>query len=78
MTDNEKKRDEDLKRAAVEFFAAKVSQGYTPEQATLMLHERFHQVRKAAGNFGSLGRPKSATRSVISAGSIRGLRLKTA
>jgi hypothetical protein len=47
MTDNEKNRDEDLQRAAEEFFAAKVSQGYTPEQATLMLHERFHQVRKA-------------------------------
>jgi hypothetical protein len=47
MTDNEKKRDEDLQHAAEEFFAAKVSQGYTPEQATLMLHERFHQVRKA-------------------------------
>jgi hypothetical protein len=45
MTDNEKKRDEDLQRAAEEF-AAKVSQGYTLEQATLMLHERFHQVRK--------------------------------
>jgi hypothetical protein len=27
MTDNEKKRDEDLQRAAEEFFAAKVSQG---------------------------------------------------
>ena len=47
MTDNEKKRDEDLQRAAEKFFAAKVSQGYTPEQATLMLHERFYQVRKA-------------------------------
>jgi hypothetical protein len=47
MTDNEKTRDEDLQRAAEEFFAAKVSQGYTPEQATFMLHERFQQVRKA-------------------------------
>jgi hypothetical protein len=47
MTDNEKKRDEDLQRAAEEFFAAKVFQGYTLEQATLMLHERFYQVRKA-------------------------------
>jgi hypothetical protein len=47
MTDNEKKRDEDLQRAAEDFFAAKVSRGYTPEQAALMLHERFHQVRKA-------------------------------
>jgi hypothetical protein len=47
MTDNEKKRDEDLQRAAEEFFAAKVSQGYTPEQAALMLHEGFQQVRKA-------------------------------
>jgi hypothetical protein len=47
MTDNEEKRDEDLQHAAEEFFAAKVSQGYTPEQAILMLHERFHQVRKA-------------------------------
>jgi hypothetical protein len=47
MTDNEKKRDEYLQRAAEEFFAAKVSQGYTPEQATAMLHERFYQVRKA-------------------------------
>jgi|GraSoi2013_100cm_1033763.scaffolds.fasta_scaffold660023_2 hypothetical protein len=50
MTDNEKKTDEDLQRAAEEFFAAKVSQGYTPEQATLMLHERFYQVRKAIIN----------------------------
>ena len=47
MTDDEKKRDEYLQHAAEEFFAAKVSQGYTPEQATLMLHERFYQVRKA-------------------------------
>jgi hypothetical protein len=30
MTDNEKKRDEDLQRAAEEFFADKVSHGYTP------------------------------------------------
>ena len=50
MTDNEKKRDEDLQRAAEEFFAAKGSQGYTPEQETLMLHERFYQVRKAIIN----------------------------
>jgi hypothetical protein len=47
MTDNEKKRDEDLQRAAQEFFAAKVSQGYTPERATLILHEQLHQVRTA-------------------------------
>ena len=47
MTDNEKKRDEDLQRAAEEFFAAKVSQGYTPEQAALMLHEGFQQVRRS-------------------------------
>ena len=40
MTDNERKRDE-------EFFAAKVSEGYTPEHATAMLHQRFHQVREA-------------------------------
>src|SRR5712664_26608 len=44
MTDNERKRDEDLQRAAEEFFAAKVSEGYTPEHATAMLHQRFHQV----------------------------------
>jgi hypothetical protein len=47
MTDDEKKRDEDFQRACEEFVAAKVSQGYTPEQATFMLHERFQQVRKA-------------------------------
>jgi hypothetical protein len=47
MTDNEKRRDEELQRAAEEFFAAKVSQGYTPEQAAAMLHEGFRQVRKA-------------------------------
>ena len=47
MTDNEKKRDEDLQRVAEEFFAAKVSQGYMPDQATLTLHERSYQVRKA-------------------------------
>jgi hypothetical protein len=47
MTDNERKRDEDLQRAAEEFFAAKVSQGYTLEHATAMLHQRFHQVREA-------------------------------
>jgi hypothetical protein len=56
MTDNEKKRDEDLQRAAEEFFAAKVSQGYTPEQATAMLHERFQQVRKAIANSFGLNR----------------------
>jgi hypothetical protein len=47
MTDNEKKIDEDLQRAAEEFFAAKISQGYSPEHATAMLHLRFHQVREA-------------------------------
>ena len=47
MTDNERKTDEDLQRAAEEFFAAKVSQGYTPEHATAMLYQRFHQVREA-------------------------------
>ena len=47
MTDNERKGDEDLQRAAQEFFAAKVSEGYTPEHATAMLHQRFHQVREA-------------------------------
>jgi hypothetical protein len=47
MTDNEKKIDEDLQRAAEEFFATKVSQGYTPEHATAMLHQRFHRVREA-------------------------------
>ena len=47
MTDNERKRDEDLQRAAEEFFAGKVSEGYTPEHATAMLHQRFHQVRDA-------------------------------
>ena len=47
MTDNERTRDEDLQRAAEEFFAAKVSQGYTPEHATAMLHQRFHRVREA-------------------------------
>ena len=47
MTDNEKKIDEDLQRAAEEFCAAKISQGYSPEHATAMLHLRFHQVREA-------------------------------
>ena len=31
MTDNEKKIDEDLQRAAEQFFAAKISQGYSPD-----------------------------------------------
>jgi hypothetical protein len=47
MTDNEKKIDEDLQRAAEEFFAAKVSQGYSPDHATALLQQRFHQVREA-------------------------------
>jgi hypothetical protein len=47
MTDNEKKIDEDLQRAAEEFFAAKVSQGYSPNHATAMLHRRFHQIGEA-------------------------------
>ena len=49
MTDNERKgdEDEDLQRAAEEFFAAKVSQGYTPEHAAAMLYQRFHRVREA-------------------------------
>ena len=47
MTDNEKKIDEDLQRAAEEFFAAKVSQGYSLDHATAMLQQRFHQVREA-------------------------------
>ena len=47
MTDNEKKIDEDLQRAAEEFFAAKVSQGYSPDHATAILQQRFHQVREA-------------------------------
>jgi hypothetical protein len=47
MTDNEKKTDEDLQRAAEKFFADKLSQGYTLEQAAAMLHEQFYQVRKA-------------------------------
>jgi hypothetical protein len=46
MTDNEKKIDEDLQRAAEEFFAAKVSQGYSRDHATAMLQQRFHQVRE--------------------------------
>jgi hypothetical protein len=46
MTDNEKKIDEDLQRAAEQFFAAKVSQGYSPDHATAMLHQRFHQMRE--------------------------------
>jgi len=47
MTDNDKKIDEDLQRAAEQFLAAKVSQGYSPDHATAMLHQRFHQVREA-------------------------------
>jgi hypothetical protein len=47
MMDNEKKIDEDLQRAAEQFFAAKVSQGYSPDHATAMLHQRFHQIREA-------------------------------
>ena len=46
MTDNEKKIDEDLQRAAEEFFVAKVSQGYSADHATAMLHQRFHQIRE--------------------------------
>ena len=47
MTDNEKKIDEDLQRAAEQFFAAKISQGYSPDHATAMLHQRFRQIREA-------------------------------
>ena len=47
MTDNEKKIDEDLQRAAEQFFAAKVSQGYSPDHATAMLHQRLRQIREA-------------------------------
>jgi hypothetical protein len=47
MTDNEKKIDEDLQRAAEQFFAAKVSQGYSPDHATALLHQQFHQIREA-------------------------------
>ena len=47
MTDNEKKIDEDLQRAAEQFFAAKVSQGHSPDHVTAMLHQRFHQIREA-------------------------------
>ena len=46
MTDNDKKIDEDLQRAAEQFLAAKVSQGYSPDHAAAMLHQRFHQMRE--------------------------------
>jgi hypothetical protein len=46
MTDNDKKINEDLQRAAEQFLAAKISQGYSPDHATAMLHQRFHQMRE--------------------------------
>jgi hypothetical protein len=46
VTDNDKKIDEDLQRAAEQFLAAKISQGYSPDHATALLHQRFHQMRE--------------------------------